>query len=218
VRPSFSPASRPRVEWIGFGPVRAVVEHHLEPHAALPRRQYRDMEVVTYVAAGILNYCDGSGLHTSVDAGEMQLVSAGEPGMTYAEKNLQGFVEHHYQVFLAPKRTGIESAYSGTGYTAEERQGRFRIYASPDGIEGSMRTNADASVYGGLFQRGDQVEHWLPRGRGAWVKLIRGRATVAGAQLDAGESAGIWAVRRIDMVFAADSEALLFDVGMNSGR
>jgi redox-sensitive bicupin YhaK (pirin superfamily) len=217
-RPCTSPGGHPNLEWVAFGPLRAVIEHRLQPHAELPPRQYRDVEILTYVAAGILSYSDGFGLHASVDAGEMQLVSAGSRGMMYAEQNLQNVAGHHYQVLLAPNRMGTEFAYSVTGYTAEERQGRLRIYASPDGVAGSMRTNADASIYAGLFRSGDRVEHWLPSGRGAWVQLIRGRATVAGAQLNPNEGVGITATHRIDLIFAADSEALLFDVGMDAGR
>jgi len=212
---TFSFANYHDPDWMHFGPLRVMVENHIQPHSGFSAHPHRDVEIVTYVAAGTLTHSDSFGHEAGITAGEMQLISAGSRGMVHAEENLHDEVEHNYQMWLIPDRPGTSFAYHQLKYTPEERQGRFRLYVSPDGDDGSMPINTDARIYAGLFAPGDAVKHVLEAGRGAWIQMVDGRLSVAGVTLDAGDGVGITEAADLHLSVERDSEVLLFDVRMD---
>src|ERR1700735_4721596 len=115
--------------WNNFGPLRVMIEHHIQPRSGLP------------------THPNNMGDRAAITAGEMQHISAGSRGIVHSEENLDDVVEHNYQMWLIPDRRGTASAYHQLKYTPEERQGRFRLYVSRDGEEGSMPINTDARIY-----------------------------------------------------------------------
>lgn len=212
---TFSFANYRDPDWVHFGPLRVMVENHIQPHSGFQAHPHRDVEIVTYVAAGTLTHSDSFGHQAGVTAGEMQLISAGSRGMVHAEENVHDVVEHNYQMWLIPERPGTTFAYHQLGYTPEERQGRFRLYVSPDGRGESMPINTDAYIYAGLFAEGDTVQHELVPGRGAWVQVVHGQLRLADVVLKAGDGVGITVTDQLDFAFEDDTEVLLFDVRMD---
>ncbi|MFM2123891.1 MAG: hypothetical protein RL328_342 [Acidobacteriota bacterium] len=203
-------------EWNNFGPLRVMVENHIQPHQGFPAHGHRDAEIVTYVAAGCLTHRDSFGHSAGVTAGEMQLISAGSEGMIHSEMNIHDEVEHNLQIWLIPSKHPTKFAYNQLKFTPEERQGRFRLYVSPDGRDGSMPINTGASIYAGLFAAGDRAKQVLTNGDGAWVQVVHGRASVAGVDLEQGDGVGIVGARELDLEFGADSEVLFFDLDMSA--
>ena len=212
---TFSFADYKDREWVHFGPLRVMVENHIQPHSGFPAHPHRDVEILTYVSSGTLTHGDSFGNQFGVSSGGMQLISAGSKGMIHSEENLHDELEHNYQMWLVPDRPGTTFAYHDKTFSPEERRGRLRLYTSPDGRGESMPINTDAFVYAGLFSDGDEVTHELAEGRGAWVQVVHGRVSVAGVTLDQGDGVGITGVNELDLVFEDDTELLLFDVRMD---
>jgi redox-sensitive bicupin YhaK (pirin superfamily) len=212
---TFSFADYHDPDWNNFGPLRVMVENHIQPHEGFSAHPHRDVEIVTYVSSGVLTHGDSFGHESAIGAGAMQLISAGSRGMIHSEENLHDEVEHNYQMWLIPERAGTEFAYHEKQYTPEERQGRFCLYVSPDGREGSMPINTDAFIYAGLFSSGDSVEYTLDEGRGAWIQMVGGVCRVAGITLEQGDGVGITDVGALKLEFEAESEVLLFDLRMD---
>ena len=212
---TFSFANYHDAEWMRFGPLRVMVENHIQPHAGFPAHPHRDVEIVTYVAAGTLTHGDNFGHQAQVSAGEMQLISAGSRGMIHSEENRHDEIEHNYQMWLIPDRPGTTFAYHQLKYTDEERRGRFRLYVSPDGRDGSMPINTDARIYAGLFSAEDRLEHTLATGRGAWIQMVSGKMQVGTITLEQGDGMGLTGMDTLEMVCAASAETLLFDVRMD---
>lgn len=201
--------------WNNFGPLRVMIENHIQPRSGFPSHSHRDAEIVTYVAAGTLTHRDNMGHHAAITAGEMQHISAGSRGIVHSEENLDDVVEHNYQMWLIPERRGTTPAYHQLKFEPAERQGRFQLYVSPDGDDGSMPINTDARIYAGLFRSGDSVRHSLYPGRGAWIQVVHGELRVGDLALQQGDGVGITDARELDFQFEAESEVLLFDVRMD---
>lgn len=202
--------------WNNFGPLRVMIENHIQPRSGFPTHPHRDAEIVTYVVSGTLTHRDNMGHQAAITAGEMQHISAGSRGIVHSEENLADVIEHNYQMWLIPDRPGTASAYHQLKFAPDERQGRFRLYVSRDGEDGSMPINTDARIYAGLFNAGDAVPYSLQPGWGAWIQVVRGALRVAGLQLAQGDGAGITNARELELQFEAESEVLLFDVRMDA--
>lgn len=198
-------------EWNNFGPLRVIVENHIQPHSGFPAHSHRDVEIVTYVSAGCLTHKDSFGHTAGVTAGEMQLISAGSQGMIHSEQNVHDEVEHNLQIWLVPAKHPTPFAYHQLKYTPEERAGRFRLYVSPDARDGSMPIHTSASIYAGLFESGQTAHHDLEFD-GAWVQVVDGRVAVAGEVLEKGDGVGITGVRALNFRFEENAEVLLFDL------
>ena len=213
---TFSFANYHDPAWINFGPLRVMVENHIQPRSGFPAHPHRDVEIVTYVVSGTLTHGDSFGHKAGITAGEMQLISAGSRGMIHSEESLHDVVEHNYQMWLIPERTGTQFEYHQLKFTPEERQGKFCMYVSPDGENGSMPINTNARIYAGLFSPGDEAVHELRENYGAWIQMVSGEATISGVQMQQGDGIGITNTAKITMNFSKNSEVLLFDLGMNS--
>ena len=59
---------------------------------------------------------------------------------------------------------GIEPGYEQKEFPDEEKRGRLRLVASPDGAEGSVTIHQDARLYASILEPGEQVEHSPGRG------------------------------------------------------
>jgi quercetin 2,3-dioxygenase len=201
--------------WNNFGPLRVIVENHIQPRQGFGAHPHRDVEIVTYVAAGCLTHRDSFGHSAGVTKGEMQLISAGSRGMIHSEQNVHDEVEHNLQIWLVPSRQPTEFTYNQLHFSPEERAGRFRLYVSPDGRDGSMPINTGASIYAGLFADGEHARHTMEHS-GAWIQVVEGQAQVAGVTLEKGDGVGITNVGQLDFTFGAPSEVLLFDLDMQA--
>lgn len=213
---TFSFANYHDLEWNNYGPLRVIVENHIQPHSGFPAHSHREVEIVTYVASGVLTHSDSFGHQAGIGAGEMQLISAGSRGMVHAEENKGEEVEHNLQMWLIPDHAPTEFAYHQKLFTPEQRQGRFCLYVSPDGRDDSMPINTDAFIYAGLFQPGDEVTYSLASGRGAWVQMVCGKLSMAGETFTSGDGVGISNIDATHFDFDADSEVLLFDVRLDA--
>ena len=213
---TFSFADYHDPDWMGFGPLRVLIESHIDPHSGFPEHPHRNVEILSYITGSALRHRDSFGHETTLTEGDMQLISAGRRGMMHSEKNPFDEREQHYQIWLRPDRTDTDFDYHERGYTAEERQGQFRLYASPNGLEDSMPLNTDAYVSVGRFAPGDTVTHDVQAGRGAWIQVVHGTVQVEGVVLETGDGLGTTREGPVHFGFGTHSEVLLIDVQMEA--
>jgi len=122
---------------------------------------------------------------------------------------------HLYQIWILPEREGIKPNYEQKAIPAEEKQGKLRLVASPNGGNGSnaVKLYQDAELYIAALDKTDAVEHKLADGRHAWVQVARGAVTVNGKELKAGDGAAISGEPVVQIAGSAgQSEVLLFDL------
>jgi redox-sensitive bicupin YhaK (pirin superfamily) len=171
------------------------------------------MEIISYVLEGGLEHKDSLGTGSVIRPGDVQRMSAGT-GVTHSEFNTsQTELVHFLQIWLLPARTGIQPSYEQKTFPAAERSGRLRLVASPDGRDGSLTIHADASLYAGAFEPGDEAELPLPGGRHAWVQVTRGKISVNGHELGEGDGAALSAEASVRLSSSRAGEILLFDLG-----
>ncbi|MEO8214238.1 MAG: pirin family protein, partial [Myxococcales bacterium] len=103
-------------------------------------------------------------------------------------------------------------SYEQKHFSPEERQGRVRVVASPDGREGSISINADAVMYASLLNEGQKAELPLGPNRHAWVHVASGRVRVNGKELKEGDGAALSEETAVRLEGVAHGEVLVFDL------
>ena len=208
---SFSFADYYDPRHMGYGALRVINEDRVQPGSGFGTHGHRDMEIITYVLEGSLGHRDSMGNGSTIAPGDVQRMSAGR-GVRHSEFNHdKSGVTHFLQIWIEPDVTGIEPSYEQKRFGPEDKRGRLRLIASPDGAEGSVRLHQDARMFAGLFDGAERAEYALPRGRLGYVHLARGEASVNGHALAAGDALktgpGALVIER-----GASAEVLLFDL------
>jgi len=198
--------------FMGFRVLRVINEDFVAPGRGFPTHAHRDMEIITYVLEGALEHRDSLGTGSVIRPGDVQRMSAGT-GVRHSEANPSADEPVHLlQIWIEPAREGIAPGYEQKAFADEDKRGRLRLVASPDGAEGSVTIHQDVRLYATLLEPGQQVVHELRPGRHAWVHVARGTLTLNGEHLGAGDGAAASRESPLALIGDKDAEALLFDL------
>ena len=214
-RHSFSFASYYDPAQMGFRALRVINEDVVQGGQGFDTHGHRDMEILTYVISGALAHRDSSGGGGVLRNGEVQRMSAGT-GIRHSEFNASPTEPVRLlQIWLLPDRPGHPPSYEQKAFPPEERRGRLRLVASPDGADGSTTIHQDARVYATLLADGAAVELPLAAGRHAWVQVARGGVDLDGTRLAEGDGAAVSGERAVRLVGRGPGEAelLVFELG-----
>ena len=197
---------------MGFRALRVINEDRVLPTQGFGTHPHRDMEIISYVLAGGLQHRDSLGTGSVIRPGDVQRMSAGT-GVTHSEFNASKTDPVHFlQIWLQPARLGIAPSYEQKNFPSEDKRGRLRIVASPDGRDGSVTVHTDALLFAGLFEKGERADYTLAAGRHAWVQVARGHVRVNGQALKAGDGLALSQETAVQIEGVQGAELLLFDL------
>lgn len=207
---SFADYYDPR--FMGFRALRVINEDKVAPGRGFGTHGHRDMEIVTYVLDGELGHKDSMGNGSVIRPGEVQRMSAGT-GVQHSEMNASRTKPVHFlQIWILPDRQGYPPSYEQKAFSEEERRGKLRVLASPDGRDGSVTIHQDATLASALLSPGERVEHVIGEDRHAWIQVVRGAVEVAGERLSQGDGVAISGNGTVPIVGASEGEVLVFDL------
>ena len=209
---SFSFAGYYDQKHMGWGNLRVINEDRVAAGAGFGTHGHRDMEIISYVLSGELAHKDSMGNVKGIPPGDVQRMSAGT-GVMHSEFNhAPDQVTHFLQIWILPKVAGVTPGYEQKSIPAEQKRGKLRLIASPDGAQDSVAMNADALLYAGLFDGDEKAELALVPGRKAYVHLVRGELVVNGQPLKGGDALLLDNEDRITLGDGHDAEVLVFDL------
>jgi redox-sensitive bicupin YhaK (pirin superfamily) len=209
---TFSFADYYHPDHMSYRALRVINEDVVAPGAGFPPHSHRDMEIITYVLEGAVAHQDSTGGGGVIRPGEVQYMCAGG-GVTHSEYNASKTDPLHlYQIWILPNAKGLKAGYAQKSF-GDERNGVFRLVASPDGRDGSLTINQDASLYASVLTEGDEIEHPLAKGRYGWLQVAKGGVEIGGAIMQAGDAAKIEDEKAVSLkALAPKTELLFFDL------
>lgn len=197
---------------MGFSDLRVINQDRVVPGAGFPTHSHRDMEIITYVLEGALAHKDSTGTSSVIRPGEVQRMSAGK-GISHSEYNgSQTEPVHFLQIWIIPDQTGLAPGYEQRAFALDADRNGWVLLASKDGRDGSVTVHQDVAVWAIRCVTGEQAVFRINPGRRAWLQLARGRVSVNGTVLNAGDGAAaseeeILATKAVD-----PAELLLFEL------
>ncbi|WP_310463439.1 pirin family protein [Sphaerotilus sp.] len=212
---SFSFADYHDPAHMGWGNLRVINDDRIAAHTGFGMHGHRDMEIVTYLLAGELEHKDSMGNGETIRTGEVQRMSAGT-GVRHSEFNHSGAQTHLLQIWLLPAARDLPPSYDQQVIAAADKRGRLHAVAAPvgadDAAQATLQLNADARLWAGLFDGDESATLALDPARKAYVHLARGRLTVNGHALVAGDAL-LLAQESVLTVGQGDgAEVLVFDL------
>jgi len=193
---------------MGFGLLRVFNDDTVRPRHGFPMHPHRDMEIVTVVLAGTLEHEDNHGHRGVLEAGEVQVMSAGT-GIVHAERNPSPTVPLHLlQIWIQPEQRGGRPRWQQAAFPHDATRGPVIALASGEDRAGALPIGQAATIYRVKLGAGEALTHDLAPGRRAYLFVIGGAATVGDHALEPGDAAriedehalGFKATRSVDLL------------------
>jgi len=197
---------------MGWSALRVINDDTVQPAEGFGAHGHRDMEIISYVLEGALEHKDSMGSGSVIRPGDVQVMSAGT-GVRHSEFNhSRDELVHFLQIWIMPKFTGVKPNYQEKFFDADGKRGKLKLIVSQDGREGSLTIVQDASVYAALLDGDERIDYTLPAGRHAYVHVARGKLTLNGQSLSAGDGVKISEEAALAFTDGHDAEILVFDL------
>ncbi|PSF35559.1 quercetin 2,3-dioxygenase [Aphanothece hegewaldii CCALA 016] len=209
---TFSFANYQDPNFMGFRSLRVINEDWVIPGAGFGTHGHKDMEIITYVLDGAVEHKDSIGNGSIIRPGEIQKMSAGT-GILHSEYNpCETEPVHLLQIWIIPDKKGIQPSYEQQKLNLDELDGKLKLIASPEGENDAVSLQQDVKLYAGMLQEGDRLSYNLPENRHAWLQVARGKVSLNGTSLDAGDGVAISDETEINLIAENNAEVLLFDL------
>lgn len=209
---SFSFADYQDPEHVHWGPLRVLNEDRVQAGKGFGTHSHRDMEIISYVLDGALGHEDSMGNKSSIVPGEVQRMSAGT-GITHSEFNHSKVsITHFLQIWIIPRRMGSRPSYEQKMFADSEKRGQLKRVVSPDGRDGSVSIQQDASILAGLLDGEETAEYPLAADRLGYVHMARGQALVNGHLVRAGDALLLDKEPLVSLSNGKQAEVLVFDL------
>jgi redox-sensitive bicupin YhaK (pirin superfamily) len=197
---------------MGWGNLRVINEDRVAAGRGFSKHSHRDMEIVSYVLSGALAHEDSMGNIESIPPGDVQRMSAGT-GVEHSEFNhAQNQETHFLQIWIEPLKKGVDPGYEQKTISPATKRGALRLIASHEGEHDSVRMNADARIFAGLFDGDESARLELNPARKAYVHLVQGKLQVQGQQLEAGDALMLEDETVLTLERGIGAEVLVFDL------
>lgn len=197
---------------MGFQSLRVMNNDTIQPGGGFPKHPHADMEIFTYVIEGQLAHEDSMGNGSTIEAGDLQYMSAGR-GVHHSEFNPSPEnLTHLYQVWLTPSENGGEPRYAEKKLGESAAPNALTLLFSGDGRDGSTAIRQNAEISFGRLDAGASLE--IPASAECphvWLQVISGEVKVAGETLSTADGVAIQNdPGAIPVEATADTKFLLF--------
>jgi redox-sensitive bicupin YhaK (pirin superfamily) len=201
-------------ENMGWGPLRVFNDDRLVPGAVWPLHPHRDIEGLTYVVEGTFRHEDDQGGDGVLPAGSVQRMTLGS-GAWHSEQNASETEPMRFiQMWILPNERGLPPSLEQKVFTQDDRTDRLLEVFSPDGGD-SVMVHRDVWVHVARLTPGTEVKHGFEGGRGAYLYVIEGSATVNDETLGTGDAAKIRDEAALRLSTEATTELILVDVPLD---
>ncbi len=214
----FSFASYYNPERMGFGTLRVINDDLIEASKGFDTHPHENMEIITVPLTGALWHKDSMGNASKINAGEVQLMSAGT-GVRHSEYNhSKDQATTLLQIWVHPKERDIEPRYDQQSFSKEARENQIQYIVSPIGSDLSgVKINQDAYFARVDLTQGASTTYDIQQStNGIYVLLISGWANVNGHVLESRDGLAIEGETKIDISSLESSEVLILEVPMSS--
>ncbi len=201
-------------EFVHFGTLRVFNDDTLSPGAVWPLHPHRNIEVVTYCAAGEFLHADEHGQGNILRKGWVQHTTVGK-GMYHSEINNRADEPMRFiQMWFVPWERDLTPAVQQKAVKPAERTNQILPLVA-NHQAGALPIYSEARVFSCLLTPGHQVTHTLAEGLGAYLYVLEGGSVdVNGQTLPALAAAMVTDETHLEIAASGEAELILVEVGL----
>lgn len=213
-RHTFSFASYHNPARMGFGKLRVINDDIVAPGGGFDTHPHDNMEIISIPIHGSLRHQDSMGIQHVIQAGDIQIMSAGT-GITHSEYNNSDKDSVNFlQIWVRPKELNIPPRYGQKTFDPALRHNDIQCIISPDkNNPDTIWINQDAWFSLADFDKEHHDIYSLHNpGQGIYLFVISGKIIASGETLSARDGLAIAGATTVSLRAIADSQILLMEV------
>ncbi len=201
---------------VHFGALRVLNDDWIAGGGAFPTHPHDNMEIITIPFTGALKHKDSTGGAGIIQAGDVQIMSAGT-GVQHSEANESNKNEVTlFQIWVFPKVKNIVPRYDQRTFDTKERQGKWQVVVSPREEDNALWINQDARCSLVSLKANEKIQYKNAfDGNGIYFVIIKGSIIIDGVQFDTKDAVGISEVNDFEINPLTNAELLAIEVPMS---
>lgn len=209
---SFSFASYYNPEKMNFGALRVLNDDEIAAGMGFGTHPHDNMEIITIPLEGDLRHKDSMGNEATIQAGYIQVMSAGT-GIQHSEYNPnKDKALKLLQLWIMPNKRNVEPRY-GDIKLPEISNNEWQQIVSPNSDDEGTWIHQNAWLHLGNFNTNTTTNYQLKdKSNGVYVFLIEGNITIDNQKLNKRDALGIWDVENFELIVNENSKILLIEV------
>lgn len=178
----FSFASWFNPERIQYGALRVLNDDWVAPGMGFATHPHANMEIITFPWSGTLRHRDSMGYEGNIEAGEVQIMSAGS-GITHSEFNPSSDEALTlFQIWIVPDKQQVEPRYQQFHYQAGQNDFNVLIGPQDANAPGWIHQNAFLSL-AEISAGAQPIYHLHSPENGVFFIQVDGRSSIEGQKL-----------------------------------
>jgi redox-sensitive bicupin YhaK (pirin superfamily) len=211
---SFSGYHNPK--YVHFGALRVLNDDWIAGGGGFPTHPHDNMEIVTIPFTGALAHKDSTGGQGTIQAGDVQIMSAGT-GVQHSEANASATDPVTlFQIWLFPKERNIKPRYDQRTFDVSGRQNQWQVVVSPREEDKALWINQDARFSLSNLEAGKTISYNNAfNNNGMFLVVISGSVSVNDTTLNKRDAMSITDTDTLQITATENAELLLIEVPMN---
>lgn len=210
---SFSDYYNPTLS--AFGTLMAFNDDFLEVGKGFGIHPHQNMEIISILLKGKMNHKDSMGYSTTIEAGGVQIMSAGE-GLFHEEYNIGNEEVNFLQIWIQPKLQNIRPRYQQRFFSRENRINQLtKLVSNEEGLAHCW-INQNAKISIGYFDKPKVMRYQFHEvNKCVFIFCIEGSLKIDGQTISQRDAIGIWNTNAFEMEVTSESEFVIIETVIN---
>ena len=212
---TFSFANYYNPERVHFGTLRVLNDDIVAAGEGFGTHPHDNMEIISIPLRGDLEHKDSMGNHGVINAGEIQVMSAGT-GIFHSEFNKNKDKDINFlQIWVFPNKKNVTPRYDQVSLSDIEKPNEFYQILSPNPNDQGVWIHQNAWFHMGEFSEGWEGKYELKdKSNGVYFFVIEGDLTITGQKLSRRDGLGVSEAANIEISTATQTKLLVMEIPM----
>ena len=202
---------------MNFGALRVLNDDTIAPAMGFGKHPHKNMEIITIVQSGALKHEDSMGNKGIIEAGDIQVMSAGS-GIEHSEVNAstQNSLTL-FQLWIHSQRQDVTPRYEQKKIAPLLTDNTFTTIVKPkqEALKDDIWIHQQAYISIGNFSNETQTNYSMQQNQnGVYIMVIEGSIVVADQTLQHRDAIGLWNTQSVDISITKNSKVLIVEVPM----
>ena len=202
---------------MNFGALRVLNDDTIAPAMGFGKHPHKNMEIITIVQSGALKHEDSMGNKGIIEAGDIQVMSAGS-GIEHSEVNASSQNSLTlFQLWIHSQRQDVTPRYEQKKIAPLLTENAFTTIVKPkqEALKDDIWIHQQAYISIGNFSNETQTNYSMQQSQnGVYIMVIEGSIVLADQTLQHRDAIGLWNTNSIDMTITKNSKVLVVEVPM----
>jgi hypothetical protein len=214
---SFSFGNYYNPDKMNFGALRVLNDDTIAPAMGFGKHPHKNMEIITIVQSGALKHEDSMGNKGIIEAGDIQVMSAGS-GIEHSEVNASSQNSLTlFQLWIHSQRQDVTPRYEQKKIAPLLTDNAFTTIVKPkqEALKDDIWIHQQAYISIGNFSNETQTNYSMQQSQnGVYIMVIEGSIVVADQTLQHRDAIGLWNTQSVDISITKNSKVLIVEVPM----